>query len=227
MVKTPLRTLVAMPAYNESKVISQTILQVKKEGFKNILVVDDCSKDNTYEVIKRTEVEVLRLGVNRGPGGATNMCIRYAKEHNFDRLVLIDSDGQHNPKEIKKLLKTMDDTHSDVVIGSRLIGNNKEMPLQRKIANYIGSCMTRIFFGVFVWDSQSGFKVFNKKAIQSIQLTFDRYEFCSEILGECRRNNLTIKEVEIQTIYTDHSLNKGHGQNIFNGITMIIRFLLK
>lgn len=222
------KILIAMPAYNESKVIKQTITDVQKEGFENILVVDDCSKDNTYEIANSIQgIIALRLGVNRGAGGATNTIIRYAKENNYDKLVLIDSDGQHNPKEIKKLLKAMDNTSSDVIIGSRLIGNNKEMPIQRKIANYIGSFVTRIFFGVFVWDSQSGFKALNKKAINSIQLTFDRFEFCSELLGECRRNNLSITEVEIQTIYTDHSLSKAHGQNIFNGIYMIIRFLLK
>lgn len=217
-----------MPAYNESKVIVNTIKTVQNEGFEHILVVDDCSKDNTYGLINDIKgVTALRLGVNRGAGGATNTIIRYAKEHNFDRLVLIDSDGQHNPKEIKKLLRAMDKTKSDVIIGSRLIGNNKEMPIQRKIANFVGSCLTKIFFGVFVWDSQSGFKVLNKKAISKIQLTFDRFEFCSELLGECRRNNLKVKEVEIQTIYTEHSLSKGHGQSVFNGVYMIIRFLLK
>lgn len=223
-----IKTLIAMPAYNESKVIKNTIEQIKKEGFKDILVVDDCSKDNTYSIVNNIlGVKALKLGVNRGAGGATNTIIKYAKEHNYDKLVLIDSDGQHNPKEIKKLLTALDKTKSDVVIGSRMIGDNKAMPLQRKIANYIGSCVTKFFFGVFVWDSQSGFKVLNKKAIHSIQLTFDRYEFCSEILGECRRNKLKVKEVEVQTIYTNHSLDKGHGQNVLNGITMIFRFLLK
>ena len=221
------RILVAMPAYNESKVISSTINAIKKEGFEHILVVDDCSTDDTYLQSKETGVNVISLPINRGAGGATNTIITYAKRNDFDTLVLIDSDGQHEPKEIKKLLKELDTTQYDIVIGSRTIENNSTMPLLKKIANLIGSLLTWVFFRVFVWDSQSGFKALNRKAIENITLTFDRYEFSSEILGECHKHNLRIKEIPIKTIYTVHSMSKGHGQNIFNGFSMLFRFLIK
>lgn len=221
------KTLIAMPAYNEGKVIAKTIESIKIEGFKDILVVNDCSKDNTSNESNKKNIEVIDLPINRGAGGATSTIIEYAKRYNYDQLVLIDSDGQHNPKEIKKLLNELNKTKYDVIIGSRTIEENKEMPVLKRIANFIGSCLTAVFFGKFVWDSQSGFKALNRKAIESIQLTFDRYEFCSELIGECAKHNLKIKEIPIQTIYTDHSMSKGHGQNIFNGFIMFFRFLIK
>ena len=225
------RTLIAMPAYNEGKVIQGTLREIKKEAQKHmnwdILVVNDSSKDNTSTQAQKEDVLVVDLPVNRGAGGATATIIKYAKNHQYDQVVLIDADGQHNPKEIKKLLHELEKGKHDVIIGSRTIENNKNMPTKKKIANFVGSGLTYIFFGRFVWDSQSGFKAMNKKAIDNVTITFDRYEFCSEVIGECHRHKLNVKEVPIDTIYTDHSMSKGHGQNIFNGFVMLFRFMIK
>ena len=220
------KVLIGIPAYNEAPVIAQTISKIKKSGFNNIIIVDDCSTDSTALIAQELHIDVITLPVNRGAGGATSTLIEIAKRKNIDYLVLIDADLQHNPQEISKLLSYKE--KSDVIIGSRMIGKNRHnMPLQRRIANRIGSIITWFFFGVFIYDSQSGFKVLNKKTINSIQITFDRFEFCSEILGECYKHNLSIKEVPIGVHYSKHSLEKEHGQNIFNGFYMIIRFLLK
>ncbi|MFT4244221.1 MAG: glycosyltransferase family 2 protein [Candidatus Woesearchaeota archaeon] len=218
--------LVGIPAYNEAPVIAQTISKIKEAGFSNIIIVDDCSTDLTVKIAQELHVDVITLPVNRGAGGATSTLIEIAKRKNIDYLVLIDADLQHNPKEISKLL--LHKAKYDVIIGSRMIGKHRiNMPISRRIANTIGSFITGIFFGEFVYDSQSGFKVLNKKAINSIQITFDRFEFCSEILGECYKYNLRVKEVPVEVHYSKHSLEKEHGQNIFNGFYMIIKFILK
>ncbi len=218
------KILIAMPAYNEAKVIGKVILDLKKEGFDDILVVDDCSQDNTSQIAKNAGAKILRHPINRGgPGAPTMTAIEYARIKEYDYLVLIDSDGQHSPKDIKSLLK-----HSnkyDVIIGSRMIGELKTMPMQRKIANFVGSLVTYFFFGLFVRDSQSGFKVLNKKAIHSINLTFDTFEFCSEMIGEIHTKKLSFKEVPIKVIYTDHSQSKG--QSIPNGFKMVLRFIFR
>lgn len=217
------KILIVLPAFNEGEVIKKVILDIKKEGYKNILIIDDCSNDNTGDVARKAGAIVLKHVINRGAGAATNTGLIYAKENSYDVVVFMDSDGQHLPKDIAKLLRFTN--KYDVVIGSRLIGDIKSMPIQRKIANFIGSFVTWFFFGKFVWDSQSGFKVFNRKAIEKINLTFDRYEFCSEIIGEIHKNKLLVKEVPIEVIYTNHSKSKG--QSILNGFKMILRFMFR
>ncbi|MFP4401635.1 MAG: glycosyltransferase family 2 protein [Candidatus Nanoarchaeia archaeon] len=217
--------IVGIPAYNEEPAIAQTISTIQQFGYKDIVIVDDCSKDNTAKIAQNSGAHVISLPINRGAGGATSTIIKYALKQNYDYLVLIDADLQHNPKEISKLLKYKE--KYDVIIGSRMVGHLSEMPMSRRIANTIGSYLTWTFFGKFVYDSQSGFKVLNRRAIEHIQLTFDRYEFCSELIGECYKHNLSVKEVPIGVHYSKHSLEKGHGQSVLNGFTMFVRFLLK
>jgi len=99
------------------------------------------------------------------------------------------------------------------------------MPIIRRIANFIGNFLTFLFFGLYIRDSQSGFKRLSKKALDNIKLRFDGFEFCSEMVGEIRRHRLSWREVPINVIYTKHSQSKG--QSIKNGIKMVIRFILR
>jgi glycosyltransferase involved in cell wall biosynthesis len=221
------KILIGMPAFNESAVIYGVILNLKKKGFNNILVVDDCSEDNTFEVAQKAGASVLRHIINRGAGGATATIIEHARRENYDYLILMDSDGQHSVLDAEKLLRTSMNKRIDLVVGSRIKGDLQKMPLQRKIANHIGSFATWFVFGKYVLDSQSGFRVLSQNAIQKIDISYDKFEFCSEMIGECYNHNLSIREVPIKVIYSDHSMNKGHGQNIGNGFTMLERFLFK
>ncbi len=217
--------LIVLPAYNESKVIGNLINDLKKEVNYDILVVDDGSKDNTFDILKKIKgIKVIKHIFNRGAGAATYTGIKFARNKGYDYVILMDSDGQHSPKDIKKLMKYS--SKYDIIIGSRMISNNlKNMPIQRRIANLVGSLLTWFFFRKFVWDSQSGFKILNKKAIKRIEINFDRYEFCSEIIGEIYSKNLSVKEVPIEVIYSTHSKSKG--QSISNGFKMIIKFIVK
>lgn len=222
MVK-PSDVLVGLPAYNEETVIAQVIKGLKAKGFSHIVVVDDCSKDNTFYRARAAGAIVLRHVINRGAGAATGTLIAYAKETGAKYLLLMDSDGQHSVEDALQLTKHA--SKYDVIIGSRLLKKTSEMPIHRKIANVTGSLVTFFFFGIFVRDSQTGFKLLNRKAIESIDLSFDRFEFASEMLSEMSRNKLTFKEIPIQVIYTDYSLS--HGQSILNGFRMILRFIFR
>ncbi|MFT4261004.1 MAG: glycosyltransferase family 2 protein [Candidatus Woesearchaeota archaeon] len=214
------KRLIAMPAYNEGKVIARVIRSIKLEGFKDILVVDDCSQDNTSSEAKKSGAIVLRHLINRGAGAATMTAISYAKEQGFDELVLIDSDGQHLPKDIHKLVRAK----GDVVLGYRNF-KSKKIPLSRRFFNIVGNLITWIFFGLYVKDSQSGFKVLRKRALQKIVLTYDRFEFCSELIGEIKKKNLKYSQVPINVIYNDYSRSKG--QSFFNGIKMVLRLIFR
>lgn len=223
-------TYIILPAYSESKVIKDVIHSIKKEGYENIIVVDDGSTDNTYKEAKSTNVITISHPINRGKGAATQTGIDAAKLLNADIIVTMDSDGQHDPKDIKRLIQPILNDKADVVIGSRML-NTKGMPKSRIYMNKIGNIVTYIFFGILVSDSQSGFRAYNKKAYTSVYTYMDRYEFESEMLGQIKNAKLRIKEIPIKVIYTDYSkskykhMSKFSAQGLTNGIRMVVRLI--
>jgi glycosyltransferase involved in cell wall biosynthesis len=227
-MKTDKKIYIVLPAFGEENVIQKVITAIKKEGYQNILVVDDGSKDSTYKKAKAMDIIAIRHLINRGKGAATQTGITAALLLGADIVVTMDSDGQHNPKEIKLLVEPLIKDEADVVIGSRML-NSENMPKARMVMNSLANIITYIFFGIYVSDSQSGFRAYTKEALEGVRTHLDRYEFESEMLGEIR--NRRIKEVPIEVIYSDHSYNKYKGfknfspQGLLNGITMVIRLI--
>ena len=130
--------VIIVPAYNEEKTLGSVLdnlLAFNIKGIqKEIVVVNDGSDDQTAKIAISRNVTVLDHILNRGLGGALQTGFAYGKAINADLLVTIDSDGQHDPKDIAKLLKPLLDGQADVVIGSRML-QNQYMPLDRKIIN--------------------------------------------------------------------------------------------
>jgi dolichol-phosphate mannosyltransferase len=211
-----------MPAYNESHVIAEVIKGCKKYVDK-VVVVDDGSSDNTAEIAESLGGYVVRHDVNKGYGAALKSCFKSARELQADAMVIIDSDGQHNPDEIPRLLEPLKQG-ADLVIGSRFInGNGKNVPTYRKTGMKILDFITYLAGGIRVTDSQSGFRAYGKKAIEKISLRGDDMSAGSEILFHTRNHNLKFAEVEIHCRY---DLEQCSSQNpITHGFGVLLRLL--
>lgn len=193
-------TIAAMPAYNESHVIAEVILGCKKHVDK-VVVIDDGSSDNTAEIAHSAGAYVVRHNQNLGYGAALKSCFNTARELGADAMVLIDSDGQHNPEEITKLLAPLTQGF-DLVIGSRFVnGNGKNVPTYRKVGMKVLDFATHMAGGIKVTDSQSGFRAYGKKAIEKIRFFGDNMSAGSEILLKAKDLNLKFTEVEIHCKY--------------------------
>ena len=156
-------TIAAMPAYNEANSIANVILGCRKYVDK-VVVVDDGSCDNTAELAESLGAYVVRHETNKGYGAALKNCFETAKKLDASAMVIIDSDGQHDPREIPKLLDPLKDGF-DLVIGSRFVnGNGKNVPAYRKVGMKVLDVATCIAGGLNVTDSQSGFRAYGKKS---------------------------------------------------------------
>ena len=220
-----MKIFVVVPAYNEEKTIAKVIEDLMKMGLE-IVVVDDGSNDDTYNIVESIIKEkknglLLRHLLNRGLGAALRTGIEAALMEDPDVIVTFDADGQHDPQDILNVSRPIINGEADVVIGKR---NFKEMPSSKKFGNEVMNIITMIFYGIKVKDSQSGLRAFNKKAAETIIINARDYGVSSEIIGEVKRHDLKLKEVPIKTIYTDYSMTKG--TNTSEGLKILARLIM-
>lgn len=212
-------TLVAMPAYNEEDQIAKAIVGSRKFAAA-VLVVDDGSTDLTSEIAEALGAIVIRHKVNKGYGRAIQTIFLTARRLGVDELVIIDSDGQHNPMEIPLLLHKLREGY-DVVIGSRFIpGMESPVPIYRKVGMKILDRATMMASGIpNITDSQSGFRAYGKQAIKRIKINRDNMSAGSDILVKIHDNNLTVNEVPITVRY---DIKKTSSQNpLSHGIDIL------
>ncbi len=216
---------IVIPAYNEEKVIQDVLREIQSVGHRNIIVVDDGSIDRTYERAREIlGVVVLRHRLNRGKGAATKTGIEAAKLRGADIIVTLDGDGQHNPADIARLIAPIQENHCDVVLGTRL-KNPVGMPWYKILANRIGNIVTWYFYGLYVSDSQSGFRAYSRHAAEVINTKTDRYEYDSEVIREIYLYKLRYREVPITVRYTAYSMGKLHKQSFENGLKTLYKIV--
>jgi glycosyltransferase involved in cell wall biosynthesis len=219
-----LHICILVPVYNEASVLSEVVEEIQKVGKFTIIVIDDGSRDDSFRVAKNLDVVAIRHKINRGKGAAVKTGIEVAKRLNADIVVTMDGDGQHDPLDIAVLVKPIVEDGCDVVLGSRLM-NHDGMPVIKIIANKVGNIFTWLFYGIFVSDSQSGFRSFSKYAIQVIDTKADKYEYDSKVIREMKNNRLKFVEVPVQVRYTEYSMGKKHKQGFVNGLKTLGRMI--
>jgi glycosyltransferase involved in cell wall biosynthesis len=215
---------IVIPAYEEASVIRQVISEVRTAGYENIIVVDDGSADDTFRQAEEAGVIVLRHRLNRGKGAATKTGIEAAKLKAADIIVTMDGDGQHNPEDIARLIEPIASNRCDVALGTRL-QNPAGMPWYKILANHIGNAITWYFYGLYVSDSQSGFRAYSRHAAEVINTKTDRYEYDSEVIREIYLYKLNYQEVPIEVRYTEYSMGKIQKQGFWNGMKTLYRMI--
>lgn len=209
-------TLVIIPAYNEEKNIGSVIKEVKKYA-ENILVVDDGSTDLTKEIAKKQEVEVISHSVNLGKGAALKTGCDYAYKQGVENIVVIDADGQHEPKDIPRFLEAL--KRVDIVFGYRKQSNT--MPLILKFGNKFINETLRLLFRIKIYDSQCGYRAFKSSIYPKIRWKANDYYMETEMIVKAGRNNLKHEQVSIETIYGD----KYKGTTAVDGVKIVSKMI--
>lgn len=216
-----------IPAYNEATVIQKVLREIQAEGYENLIVVDDGSQDDTSKQAQEISgIRVLRHKINRGKGAATKTGIEAAKQLGAEIIVTLDGDGQHDPKDIAKLVHPLLEKKCDITLGTRL-KNPAGMPWYKRAQNYIANALTWYLFGLWVTDSQSGFRAYSRQAAETINTRGDRYEYDSEVIREIYLHKLKFKEIPIKVRYTEYSMGKLHKQGLANGVKTLYKMIWK
>ncbi|MBD3313089.1 glycosyltransferase [Candidatus Woesearchaeota archaeon] len=217
------KIFIVIPAYNEAESISQVIRGLRKEGYTNVVVVDDCSSDNTAETARKAGAAVLEHVINRGQGAALQTGTDYALEKGADIIVHFDADGQHDPKEIKDMMDPIKKGKVDVTLGSRFLRKGSNVPLLKRVVLKIGVIFTFFYSGILLTDTHNGFRALSSKAAGRIQINQDRMEHASEIIDQIKKKGIRYKEVPVTIRYTKYSRQKG--QSALNSIKIAARLI--
>lgn len=159
--------LIIIPAFNEAESLPVLLQEIKhcETVDADVLVVDDASADKTSDIARVAGADVLSLPINLGVGGAMRTGYRYAVERSYEYAVQVDADGQHRPEDIPRLLKRMEETGADIVIGSRFAGvGNYRVRGPRAWAMKLLSAVLSRQCGTRLTDTTSGFKLMNRRA---------------------------------------------------------------
>jgi glycosyltransferase involved in cell wall biosynthesis len=194
--------IAVIPCLNEELFIAG-IVSGALPHVDRVLVIDDGSTDATSSVAQKAGAEVIRHVERRGAGAATRSGFEEAIKFGADIVVTLDGDGQHNPAEIPLLLRPILDGEADLVIGSRFIEHETNVPFYRKFGIDIITWMYNLGSKVKVTDAQSGFRAHSRKLLESVAVTHDDFSFSVEVLVKARNKGFHIQEVPVSCLYHD------------------------
>lgn len=193
------RTLIIIPAYNEEGSVGKVVKEVKLYlPGADTLVVNDGSTDLTSLKARTAGAIVLDLPFNLGIGGAMQAGYKFALEKKYDIAIQVDGDGQHNPIEIPKLLKGLEEREVDMVIGSRFIGDSEfKSSMMRRVGISIFSKVISLIVGQKITDPTSGFRAVNQKTIRLFSTDYPQDYPEPEVLVLLHQCGLKMAEVPI------------------------------
>ena len=208
--------LVCIPAYNEETKIKD-VVKKSLPYVDKVIVCDDGSTDNTAALAEKAGAIVISHATNLGYGAAISTLFDYCRKNNAEIMVTLDGDGQHNPDQVPDLINIILKHNVDVVIGSRSLRDDKDLPSYRRAGIKIITSTINSATDLKVTDSQSGFRAYSRTAIDLIHPSESGMSVSTEILLKISNNGLSIAEVPITVSYTGDTSTEhpvSHGAHV-------------
>ena len=219
------RYCVIIPAFNAARTIGELVQRTKHQGL-NVVVVDDGSTDQTAPIASTHGAVVISHLRNEGKGRALRTGFEYALRSQYDGVVTMDSDGQHDAAEIPQLIRAGEVQHAGIVIGNRL-ADGAPMPLSRRLTNRLMSAIVSAVARQHVPDTQCGFRFIRKEVLADTPLRARRFEIETELVIGAAARRWKIVSVPVRTIYQDE---RSHIRPLRDGIRfvgLVLRYLVR
>jgi len=209
--RSPAKTVVVMPAYNAASTLEQTIADIPRGSVDEIILVDDCSTDNTVELAQQLGLTVIPHETNRGYGGNQKTCYTHALERGADYVVMVHPDYQYDSRMIDVAVRTMQLGILDFVMGCR-IRTRKEtldggMPVYKYLANRFLTTVENIALGQNLGDFHSGFRAYRREVLETIpwQSNSEDFVFDSQFLAQAVHFGFRIGDIPVPVRYFEEA----------------------
>jgi len=214
--------------YNEGEVLEKTIQKIIDKKYKNILVVNDWSTDNSKNILESFWNKIILINhlKNRGWWAALKTGLEYLKRFwKTEFIITFDSDWQHSLKNLDNFFKEfIKNKNLDIVLGSRFIKKtDTNVPFLRKVILLLWKLFTYFLSNIYLTDSHNWYRVFKSNILDKINISMDWMEYASELIESIYKNNLKYKEVPVDIKYTKYSISKW--QSNWNAIKIAVRFI--
>ena len=220
------KIVIVLPAYNAGRTLLRTLAEIPAEYSKNILLVDDCSSDDTVEVARKAGISVYQHEQNRGYGANQKTCYQHALARGADIVVMVHPDHQYDATIIPELLRPLLDHKCDAVFGSRMLGGRPlegGMPWWKYTANILLTALANLAFRRYLSDIHSGFRAYSSTYLGTVRFedNNDGFIFDTEIIAQGMACGLSFREVPIVTRYFPEASSIGLGRSIVYGFGIL------
>ena len=226
------KVVIIMPAYNASKTVEKTYKAIPKDSYDEIILVDDCSKDNTVEVAKKIGIKVIAHDKNKGYGANQKTCYNAALKEGADIIVMVHPDFQYDPTLVPEIIKPIKDDKADVVYGSRMLVRGMAleggMPFWKRLGNFLLTAYMNIMLNTKLTDGATGYIAYSKKVLKSIPFNYNHNGFCfdEEAIIQCAKKKFRMAEIPIPSRYEKESSSIGLKKSIKYGMTLFFEIFL-
>ena len=206
-----MKVIVVMPAYNAAQTLEKTYNEIPRGYVDEIILVDDCSRDDTVEIARKLGLKVIVHKKNKGYGGNQKTCYQNALKMGADIIIMLHPDYQYDPKAIPRILKMFEEDKADVVYGSRTYSKKSAikggMPVWKILGNSTLNIMTNWVCGTKLTDVPTGYITYSRKVLDTIPFmrNSDGWTFDEEVIIQASASGFRLREIPILTRYEEES----------------------
>ena len=214
-----------VPVYNEAPVIADVVRDVRAT-FPNVVCVDDGSKDRSAEQIRLSGAHLVRHPVNLGQGAALQTGIDYARSQpGAQYFVTFDADGQHQVKDVERMVERLRHEPLDIVLGTRFHGDTDHIPFLKRFVLKTVVLLSPALRKLKLTDAHNGLRAFNRTVAEGMNITLNGMGHASQIVERIAHEDWRVAEEPVTILYTEYSMAKG--QSLINGVNILFDSLLR
>ena len=197
---------IVIPCYNEEKTIGSVLEKIPVLPHCEVIVVDDGSKDSSREIV-RAQFPDVKLICNKHNMGYGKTLLEGIKNASGDIIIHLDSDGQHEPRDIPLMIKPILDEKADITVGSRYLGRYYyALPITTRVGESLIELILRVIFGITVRANQGGFRAFRRDVLADVfnDIKYEGFTFATETIIRAKLSHHKICEVPIKVYDRKH-----------------------